>query len=239
MGREEVEAFLTDLAVHGNVAPATQNQALNALVFLYRQVLVKPIEGINAVRAKDKQRLPVVLTKDEVKRLLLPMQGELALVAGLLYGCGLRVMECLRLRVKDVDLDGGVVSAHDAKGRKSRALSFPERLRGPMESQLARIRAWHEADREANLAGVYMPGALDRKAQDWGKRWEWFWIFPSKVIAVDPRGVSVSDGGESEGSVRRRHHLKDVTASRALRRAVPAAKIPKHVTAHTLREACS
>ena len=226
MGRPEVEAFLTYLAADRKVAPSTQNQALNALVFLYREVLQVPLEGVDAVRAKERRKIPVVLTESEVKALLLPMQGEMALAAGLLYGCGLRVMECLRLRVKDVDLEAGVVRVHDGKGGKDRVVTLPERLRDPIGSQLARIRPWHEEDRAADVAGVYLPKAYERKAPVWGRQWEWFWFFPSKSLSEDPR---------SSPRVRRRHHLADVTVGRALRKATAAAGIAKKVSAHTLR----
>ena len=225
LGVPEIEAFLTHLAVEGRVAAATQNQALNAVIFLYREVLDIPLEGINAVRAKEQRKIPVVLTQAEVKALLCPLPGgDAGLAVKLLYGCGLRLMECLRLRVKDVDRAAGVVRVHDGKGGKDRVVTFPERLREEMEGQLARIRPLHEADREADLDGVYMPKALDLKAPVWGKRWEWFWVFPSTSLSIDPRSGK-----------KRRHHLKDVTIGRAIQKAVVAAGIEKKVTAHTMR----
>jgi integron integrase len=224
LGVDAVNRFLTHLAADLAVAPSTQNQALNALVFLYREVLEMPLEGIDALRARPKRRLPVVLTQDEVKRLLAPLQGDVGLAVNLLYGCGLRLRECLRLRVKDVDLEAGVLRIHGGKGDKDRILRFPERLRESMLTQMARIRSWHESDRAADLPGVAMPSALDRKAPDWSKRWEWFWIFPSKSWSQDPRS-----------GVTRRHHLADVTISRAVQRGTRAAGIAKKVSAHTLR----
>ncbi|MFT5469688.1 MAG: integron integrase [Verrucomicrobiales bacterium] len=224
MGAPEVQAFLTHLAVNRDVAAATQNQALNALVFLYREVLGKELEGIDALRARKKPRLPVVLTSDEVKRLLGELRGEGAIATKLLYGCGLRLQESLRLRVKDLDLEGGTLTVRQGKGDKDRMLSLPRNMAEELERQTQFGRQLHDSDRETGLPGVAMPTALERKAPAWAESWEWFWVFPSRSISRDPRS-----------GVERRHHLHEVTVSRAIQVAARAAKLSKKVTARTLR----
>ena len=224
MGEAEVEAFLTWLAAEREVAAVTQNQALNALVFLYREVLGKPLSGLDALRAKEKKYVPVVLTQEEVKRLLDGMDGVEWLMCGLLYGCGLRVAECLRLRVKDVSIGGRMVTVQDGKGGKSRAVTLPERLVPGLEHHLERVKLQHERDEADGLPGVYLPTALERKAPAWAHELAWYWVWPAASLAVDPRS-----------GVRRRHHLHEVTVGRALKRAASLAGIGKKVTAHTLR----
>jgi integron integrase len=225
MGAAEVEAFLTHLAVNRGVVAGTQNQALNALVFLFKDVLGKPFEGVDAMRAQQSRRLPVVLSVEETRKLLMVMTGEEAVMAKLLYGCGLRVMECLRLRVKDVDVSGGKVEVRSGKGDKDRVLTLPKSLAGVLEAQFQRCRVIHEMDRKAGVAGVYLPGAYDRKSPTAGESWPWFWLFPSGNLSTDPR----SDG------VERRHHAHEARVGRALSSAVKAAGLEKKVTAHTLR----
>lgn len=225
MGAEEVEAFLTDLAVDRNVVAATQNQALNALVFLYKEVLQKPFEGVDAMRAKQSRRLPVVLSVEEMRKMLMVMTGEEAVIGKLLYGCGLRVKECLRLRVKDVDLSGGKVEVRGGKGDKDRVLTMPKSLVGLLEAQLQRCRVIFEMDREEGVAGVFLPGAYETKNPAAGKSWPWFWLFPSDSLSKDPR----ADGLE------RRHHAHESRVSRALVAAVKTSGLEKKVTAHTLR----
>ncbi len=225
MGAAEVEAFLTDLAVHRNVVAATQNQALNALVFLFKDVLEKPFEGVDAMRAKQSRRLPVVLSVEELRKVLMIMTGEEAVMGKLLYGCGLRVLECLRLRVKDVDLSGGKVEIRGGKGDKDRVLTMPKSLVGLLEAQLQRCRVIYEKDRESGLAGVYLPGAYEVKNPAAGVSWPWFWLFPSGSLSADPRA----------GGLERRHHAHEARVSRALAVAVKEAGLEKKVTAHTLR----
>jgi integron integrase len=225
MGKEEVEAFLTHLAVNRNVAAPTQNQALNALVFLYRDVLKKPFEGVDVMRAQESKRLPVVLSVEEIRKLLAVMTGEEAVMAKLLYGCGLRVMECLRLRVKDVDLSGGKVEVRGGKGDKDRVLTMPKSLVGLLEAQLQRCQVIYENDREAGVEGVYLPHAYGVKNPNAGVSWPWFWLFPSGNLAGDPR---------ADGLVRR-HHAHEARVGRALAAAVKVAGLAKKVTAHTLR----
>ncbi|MDH4445136.1 MAG: integron integrase [Akkermansiaceae bacterium] len=225
MGAPEVEAFLTHLAVAKNVVAATQNQALNALVFLFKEVMGKEFEGVDALRAQPSKRLPVVLSVDETRKLLMVMTGEEAVVAKLLYGCGLRVLECLRLRVKDVDLSGGKVEIRGGKGDKDRVLTMPKSLVGLLEAQLQRCRVIHEKDREDGVAGVYLPGAYGVKNPAAGESWPWFWLFPSGNLSADPRAAGLE----------RRHHAHETRVGRALAVAVKAAGLEKKVTAHTLR----
>jgi integron integrase len=225
MGAAEVESFLTHLAVDKRVVASTQNQALNALVFLFREVLEKEFEGVDAMRAQQSRRLPMVLSVDETRKLLMVMTGEEAVMGKLLYGCGLRVMECLRLRVKDVDLSGGKVEIRGGKGDKDRVLTMPKSLVGLLEMQLQRCRVIHEKDRQDGVAGVYLPGAYEVKSPLAGQSWPWFWLFPSKSLAADPR----ADG------LARRHHAHEARVGRALAAAVKFAGLEKKVTAHTLR----
>ncbi len=225
LGAAEVEAFLTDLAVTRRVVAATQNQALNALVFLFKDVLEKPFEGVDAMRAKESKRLPVVLSVEEMRKMLMVMTGEEAVMGKLLYGCGLRVLECMRLRVKDVDLSGGKVEVRGGKNDKDRVLTLPKSLVGLLEAQLQRCRVIYEKDREAGVAGVYLPGAYDVKSPTAGESWPWFWLFPSGSLSADPRA----------GGLERRHHAHEARVGRALSLAVKDAGLEKKVTAHTLR----
>ena len=164
MGKKEISQFLTHLAIAKNVSAGTQNQALNALVFLYRHILEIPLEGIDAVRAKEPKNLPVVLSVPEMKKVLEPQQGDTGVAIKMLYGCGLRVNECLRLRVKDIDLDAKVVRVHRGKGAKDRILNFPNTLVEEMKAQLAAARILYDQDQENNVASVYMPNAYDSKS---------------------------------------------------------------------------
>jgi site-specific recombinase XerD len=163
MGAPEVEAFLTHLAVNKHVAAATQNQALNALVFLYREVLEMPLEGIDAMRAKRKKNLPVVLAQEEVKALLTGVKGDTGLAIKLLYGCGLRVAEVQKLRIKDVDVKGGKLEVRGGKGDKDRVITLPQSLRQPIEEHLGRVRTLFESDRRAGVPGVHLPHAMAEK----------------------------------------------------------------------------
>ena len=225
MGAAEVEAFLTDLAVNGRVVAATQNQALNALVFLFKEVLNKPFEGVDAMRAQVSRRLPTVLSVDEMRKVLMVMTGEEAVMGKLLYGCGLRVLECMRLRVKDVDLSGGKVEVRGGKGDKDRVLTMPKSLVGLLEAQLKRCRVIFEKDRVDGVAGVYLPGAYEVKNPSAGESWPWFWLFPSGNLSADPRAIGVE----------RRHHAHEARVGRALAGAVRTVALEKKVTAHTLR----
>ncbi len=225
MGAREVEAFLTWLAVEGRVAASTQNQAKSALLFLYREVLETELPWLdNVERAKAPKRLPVVLTREEVSRLLSGLSGVHWLIASLLYGAGLRVMEGVRLRVKDVDFARGEILVRDGKGFKDRVTMLPAALANPLREQLARARAVHERDLAAGGGAVFLPYALARKYPNAAREWCWQYVFPTAMLSVDPRD------GE-----RRRHHLQDQAVQRAIRQAVLDTGLTKPATPHTLR----
>ena len=225
MGATEVEAFLTHLAVEGNVAAATQNQALSALLFLYREVLGIDLPWLNDVtRAKRPQRMPVVLTREEAHAVLDRMTGVYGLMARLLYGTGMRLMECVRLRVKDVDFARHEILIRDGKGAKDRVTMLPDAVVPPLQDHLQQRRALFEDDRQVGKADVYMPDALGRKYPNSPTEWGWQYIFPSGSYSVDPRS-----GAE------RRHHLDEKLLQRAMKRAVQASGLAKPATPHTLR----
>jgi integron integrase len=225
MGAPEIEAFLTMLATERKVSTSTHNQALSALLFLYREVLNMDLpwmDGIN--RPTAKRRIPSVLTKDEVAGLLAQMEGVTALLARLLYGTGMRLMEGIRLRVKDVDFDRHVIIVREAKGNKDRVVMLPRSLVPAMRMQMLAARAVWEADRQAQRGGVETPHALEQKYPKVGQTWGWFWRFPSPTFSVDPRS-----------GVERRHHLFEERLQRSLKKAVVLAGICKPVSVHTLR----
>jgi integron integrase len=224
MGQAEVEAFLTHLAVEQNVAASTQNQALSALLYLYRNVLEQPIETVGPVRARKPKRLPVVLTKAEALRVIGAMSGVNQLMARLLYGSGLRVMECLRLRVKDIDFEQRTITVRDGKGEKDRVTMLPESAIAPLRDHLTRVRHLHAGDLKAGFGAVYLPYALERKYPNAAHEWIWQYVFPAKSLSTDPRtGVS------------RRHHLDESGLQRAVRQAAKLVGIDKPVSCHTLR----
>jgi integron integrase len=225
MGPGEVEAFLSHLAVEGKVAAATQNQALSALLFLYKEVLGIDLPWLDGItRAKRPQHLPVVLTREEVRAVLSRMQGLYALMAGLLYGTGMRLMECVRLRVKDVEFAQRQIVIRDGKGGKDRVTMLPESLTGALQAQLKQRRMLFEDDQKVGKATVYLPDALARKYPNAAAEWGWQYVFPSGSYSIDPRS------GEE-----RRHHLDEKLLQRAMRKAVLAAGIAKPATPHTLR----
>lgn len=224
MGAAEVEGFLTHLAVERGVVATTQNQALNALIFLYKEVLKVELAGIAAQRAKHSRRLPVVLTTEEVGRLMKGLKGEAGMVCRLLYGCGLRVSEALGLRVKDMDVGGGKVEVRGGKGDKDRVVSLPKSLVPALVEHLGRIEQIYHGDRAAGAAGVALPGAMEVKQPHGGETWPWFWLFPAAGESVDPRS-----------GIRRRHHIHGIGISRELARAGAMAQLGKRVTAHSLR----
>mgnify|MGYP000874306482 FL=1 len=225
MGAVEVEAFLTHLAVEGNVAASTQNQARSALLFLYKEVLGSELPWLNNVeQAKKPRRLPVVLTEDEVRDVLANLQGVHWLVAALLYGAGLRLMEALRLRVQDVDFKRREVLVRNGKGFKDRVTMLPEKLAGRLQSHLATVRLLHEKDLAEGFGEVHLPYALDRKYPNAGTTWGWQYVFPSGNRSLDPRTGKT-----------RRHHLDEQTIQRAVKQAVRTAGVVKPATPHTLR----
>jgi len=225
MGASEVEAFLTHLATERHVAPSTHKQALAALLFLYRQVLDIDLPWMQQIgRPKSPIRIPVVLSRAEIARLLECVDPTFTPMVGLLYGAGLRLMECLRLRVKDIDFDRKILVVREGKGRKDRVVMLPEPLIAALRRQLERSRTLWAEDRARRIPGVSMPDALARKHPRASASWAWHWVFPSPALSVDPRS-----------GIRRRHHQYEQTVGRAIARAVTRAQIPKKVTAHTLR----
>jgi integron integrase len=224
MGENEVEQFLTHLAVHSRVAAATQNQAFNAVLFLYREILGRPLENIEAVLAKRPQRLPTVLSRSEVQRILAAMSGTTALMAKLLYGSGLRISECIRLRVKDIDFDMNQIMVRDGKGAKDRITVLPEKIKAELEQHLQRVKIRHRRDIENGFGEVYLPYALDRKYPSAGRQWGWQFAFPSPSLSRDPRSGRI-----------RRHHIHPSTLRKAVKRAAGLVKIAKPVNCHTFR----
>ena len=225
MGAAEVEAFLTMLATERKVSSSTHNQALSALLFLYREVLcitLPWLDGLN--RPAQKRRIPSVLTKDEVAALLGFVEGPTALLAKLLYGTGMRLMEGLRLRIKDVDFDRHVIVVREAKGNKDRVVMLPRSLAQALRTQVLAARVQWDADRQAQHSGVETPHALEKKYPQVGRSWGWFWVFPSPTLSIDPRS-----------GIERRHHLYEERLQRAIKRAVAQAGIHKPVSVHTLR----
>ncbi len=224
LGDEEINAFLTHLAVTEHVSASTQTQALSALLFLYRQVLGREVGELDLVRANKPRHLPVVLTREEVRRLLAGLEGDPRLVAALLYGSGLRLMEALRLRVCDLEPGRGELLVRSGKGGRDRVTMLPRSLQPALEAQLARGRALHERDLAAGWGRVELPGALARKYPKAPWEWRWQWVFPQQ------RRWRNRENGE-EG----RHHIHETIVQRAVTAAVRRAEIDKHATCHTLR----
>lgn len=225
MGAPEVEAFLSMLANERKVSASTHNQALSALLFLYREVLAIELPWMDDIkRPPHTKRIPSVLTKDEVAGVLAHMEGVTALLARLLYGTGMRLMEGMRLRVKDVEFERHVIIVREAKGNKDRVVMLPRSLAPALRLQMLAARAMWEADRQAQRGGVEVPHALDVKYPQVGKTWGWFWMFPAPKLSIDPRT-----------GVQRRHHLFEERLQRALKRAVVTAGIVKPVSVQTLR----
>lgn len=225
LGAHEVEKFLTDLAVRGNVAASTQNQALSALIFLYREVLGMDLPWMeNVTRAKRPQRLPVVLSRAEVERLLTMIDGEVWLMAALLYGSGMRLMECMRLRVKDVDFERRQITIRDGKGAKDRQVPLPDGVRDRLKTAVERVRILHEQDLGDGHGVVWLPGALSRKYPNAEREFAWQYVFPARSLSVDPRN-----------GVTRRHHVDEAILQRAIKAARKRAGIDKPVTPHVLR----
>ena len=225
MGVLEIEAFLTYLATDQHVAASTQNQALNALLFLYRRVLQLNLDNsIEAIRAKRSTYLPTVLTKDETLRVIGAMSGIHQLQAKLLYGCGLRLMECLRLRVKDIDFEQGQIIVRDGKGMKDRVTMLPDSLRVPLQEQLRRAKIIHEQDLAEGHGQVDLPFALDRKYPNANCEWGWQYVFPADKLSTDPRTGRLG-----------RHHRHESRLQRAVKQAARQAGINKRVGCHTFR----
>jgi len=225
LGPDSVKKYLEYLAEVRKVAASTQNQALNALVFLYEQVLKEPLGAMgDFTRAKRPKRLPVVLTRNEVQRLLEQMTGTYGLMAGLLYGGGLRLMECVRLRVKDVDFQQSQIVVRDGKGKKDRITILPDRFKKTLKQHLIHIKDIYEKDRKEDLPPVYLWPALERKYPHAGREWIWQFVFPSGKLSVDPRSKTV-----------RRHHLHENGLQRAIKDAARKTDLTKQMSSHALR----
>ena len=225
MGGPEINRFLSDLAVNGHVSASTQNQALAALLFLYRRVLEREFPDLDdLVRAKRPKHLPVVLTRAEVKSALTRLHGTPRLVCTLLYGTGMRLMECLRLRVKDVEFGRNLIVVRDGKGRKDRRVPLPMVVRHDLVAWLAQVKRIHDQDLSEGFGSVYLPDALGRKYPMASIQWAWQWLFPAADRSQDPRSQAV-----------RRHHLQDWNIQRPLAQALRDVGIKKPVTCHTFR----
>lgn len=225
MGAAEVELFLTYLAVQGNVSASTQNQAKSALLFLYREVLALELPWLdNVEQAKTPKRLPVVLNRDEVQAILSRLTGTQWLIASLLYGTGMRIMECLRLRVQDIDFKRREILIRDGKGFKDRVTMLPVTLSATLQAHLTKVRALHESDLAQGLGGVYLPYAVERKYPNAAKDWIWQYVFPTVRTSTDPRTQAVH-----------RHHIQEQAVQRAVKQAVRDAGLTKAATPHTFR----
>ncbi|HPK52949.1 MAG TPA: integron integrase [Smithellaceae bacterium] len=225
LGAKDIEAFLSHLATGGKVAASTQRQALNALVFLYKHVLNIQLEDeITPARSKRVASPPTVLTKVETQNLLAAMEGKTALMAKLLYGGGLRLMECIRLRVQDIDFGQNLIFIRGGKGGKDRTTILPKNLRDELQRQVAAVKTLHNKDLEEGFGEVYIPEALARKYPKAQKQIGWQWVFPAKLLSTDPRS-----GKEM------RHHVLESVLQKAVKRAAQKANIDKRVGCHTLR----
>ena len=225
MGKAEIERFLSHLAIKLNVSKSTQNQAFNALLFLYREVLEEDLPaGISAYRAKKSERLPTVMTKEETLKVISAMKGIHQLMAKLLYGSGLRLMDCIRLRVEDVDFSMNQIIVRDGKGAKDRITVLPENVKAALEEHLEYVKRLHEKDLTDGYGRVYLPTALSRKYKKADSEWIWQYVFPAKTLSKDPRS-----------GITRRHHMHPSSLQRAVKEAVNLARINKQVSCHTLR----
>lgn len=225
MGEKEISEFLTHLAVKKRVSASTQNQALCALLFLYREVLGREMDAVkNIVWAKRPSRMPTVLTQDETRALFGQLSGTTLLMASLLYGAGLRQMECLRLRVQDIDFGSNQILVRHAKGSKDRVTVLPHKVKPALQEHLVKVKKLHEADLRKGFGTVYLPDALARKYKHANREWRWQYVFPASHISVDPNS-----------GIRQRHHVDASVLSQKLKIAVKNAGITKHVTCHALR----
>jgi len=224
-GERKIEQFLTDLAVNKHVAPATQNQAMNALLFLYKKILKIPLkEEINAVRAPKKLNIPVVLTREEVKHIIFTLTGVQQLIVKILYGSGVRITEAVRLRIHDIDYNMKQLTVRSGKGSKNRVTTFPESITPLLENHLKSVKLWHEQDLAKGFGEVYLPYALERKYKNAAKEWGWQYIFPSRNLSKDPRSGKT-----------RRHHVDPGVVNKAIKSATKRVNIYKKVSSHTFR----
>jgi integron integrase len=222
---DDVKKYLTHLALHDRVSASTQNQAFNALLFLYRHILHKEVGDLaSVVRAKRKMNLPTVLSRDEVKKLLSSLNGPYLLMAQLMYGCGLRLMECLRLRIKDVDFENDLLMVRSGQGEKDRALMIPGKIKEELAKHIASVKEIHEQDLKMGYGEVFLPDALDKKYPHAPREWGWQWLFPAEKLSVDPRTGKVM-----------RWHIHPSAIQRAVKEAVMKTNVPKKASCHTLR----
>jgi len=225
LGQQHVTQFLSHLAVKRDVAGSTQNQALAALLFLYREVLQRPLPWLDDLtRAKKPERLPVVFTREEVRLILTQLRGVNWIMASLLYGSGLRLLECLRLRVKDIDFDYHQIVVRDGKGAKDRVTVLPSKLEEPLQEHLRTVKAIHEQDLGEGFGRVYLPFAMQRKSPGAAAEWGWQYVFPASKRSLDPRTKEI-----------RRHHLAETALQHAVKAAIRQAGIAKPGSCHTLR----
>ena len=225
MAKSEIEAFLSHLATHENVAASTQRQALNAIVFLYRSVLDIHIDGlIEPVKAKRQSRPPVVMSKNEVQHVFAQMQGIHLLMARLLYGSGLRLMECIRLRIQDLDFERSILYVRSGKGGKDRVTVLPKSVQADLQVHVDRVKRLHDEDLLHGCGEVYLPGALERKYRNAAREFRWQYLFPSKKLSRDPRT-----------DILRRHHVLESGLQKAVKTAVDRTGIMKRVGCHTFR----
>jgi len=225
MGGQEIESFLTHLVVRMNVSVSTQNQAFNALLFLYREVLDMPFNiSEKVVRSKRPKKLPVVMSKEEVKTLFLFIPNEYQLISKIIYGAGLRVNECLKLRIKDIDFHRNEITVREGKGQKDRRTILPKTIVNELQSHIEKIKALHDSDLAKGFGSVYLPNALDRKYPNAPFEFAWQYLFPANNISKDPRS-----------NMYRRHHVLDQSFSRAMKIATKQANIHKNISPHCLR----
>jgi len=224
MGEQEINEFLSYLAVQEHVAASTQNQALCAIIFLYKQVLKIEIGDLELVWAKKPKKIPVVFTRKEVKAAFEQLSGVNWIMANLLYGSGLRLIECLRLRVKDIDFDYNQIIVRDGKGQKDRVTTLPDAVKKALHEHLQKVKLQHEKDLEAGHGAVYLPYALDKKYSNANKEWIWQYIFPASQLSIDPRT-----------GIKRRHHLDESVLQKVVKVAIKKATINKHGNCHTFR----
>ncbi len=225
MGKPEIETFLSHLVMKRNVASSTQNQAFNAILFLYNHVLdVDMPEDINALRSKKPVRVPTVMTREETLKLITMMHGTHQLMAKLIYGCGLRVMECIRLRVKDIDFAMNQIVVRDGKGKKDRITVLPDGVKPTLKEHLVYVKRLHQDDLARGYGRVYLPNALAKKYPNADRQWGWQYAFPAKTLSKDPRS-----------GMKRRHHLHVSCIQKAIRKAVNLCAVGRPVGCHTLR----
>ncbi len=225
MGKNEIESFLSYLTVKRSVSAATQKQALNAIIFLYKQVLDINIDGkIAPVKSRKMKKPPVVMTKQEIIRILSYLQGNNLLMARLLYGCGLRLMECIRLRIKDIDFGINKIYIYAAKGGKNRIVQFPKTILADIHFQVDKVKKLHQNDIEQGYGSVFLPPDLANKYKSSAKEFMWQYLFPSKKISIDPRS-----------GIKQRHHIQESGLQKAIKTAAKRAAINKHATCHTFR----